>query len=413
MTKPFVSDFFSGNRRRLQTSAGDGGPIVITANGLLQRNSDSTYKFRQDSNFWYLTGIDTPDVVLVIDGTEEYLIVPGRDTIREAFDGAVDYGALSDISGITTVLDEDEGWRKLSGRLKKTGRAAVVAPPPEYIEHAGMYANPARQRLYGRIQSLCQGGPAETALTDVRPALAKLRVIKQDCELAAIQKAIDITIGGIEYSTQADRLRGYGFEFEAEVELSRYIKLHGAGGHAFEPIIVGGKRACTLHNLSMDAPLVATELIQFDVGAEYSLYAADISRVVAMREPSSRQRAVHMAVCDVQDYALSLLKPGVLLRDYETNVAEYLGTKLEQLGILKASSMDGIRQYFPHATSHFLGLDVHDVGDYDQPLAPGMVLTCEPGIYIPEESIGVRIEDDVLITENGCRVLSAASSRDL
>jgi Xaa-Pro aminopeptidase len=134
---------------------------------------------------------------------------------------------------------------------------------------------------------------------------------------------------------------------------------------------------------------------------------------VAIGQASNRQQAVHAAVCDVQDYALQLLKPGVLLGEYEKSVATYMGEKLRELGLIRMISDETVRQFYPHATSHFLGLDVHDTGPYQQPLVPGMVVTCEPGIYIPDESIGVRIEDDILITEDGYTNLSAKLTRDL
>jgi Xaa-Pro aminopeptidase len=135
-------------------------------------------------------------------------------------------------------------------------------------------------------------------------------------------------------------------------------------------------------------------------------YAADITRTYALGVPSKRQQQVSEAVQDVQKFALKLLKPGTSLRDYEQKVEELMGEKLLELGLIKTAEQRNIRRYYPHSTSHFLGLDVHDVGNYEQPLAAGMVLTVEPGIYIPEEKIGVRIEDDVLITKNGVEVLS-------
>ena len=149
----------------------------------------------------------------------------------------------------------------------------------------------------------------------------------------------------------------------------------------------------------------------FDVGAEYNNYAADISRTTAVGGKfNRRQRQICESVQIVQRGAMKLLEPGVVMAEYERAVAELMKTQLIKLKLLKKSSpLKSVRKYFPHGTSHFLGLDVHDVGDYSKPLAAGVVLTVEPGIYVPEESIGVRIEDDVLITENGCQSLSRAS----
>jgi Xaa-Pro aminopeptidase len=177
--------------------------------------------------------------------------------------------------------------------------------------------------------------------------------------------------------------------------------------------VAGGKNACTLHNVSNTAPLNSGELVVCDVGAEVSHYAADITRTVCVGKPSARQKAIYAAVLDVQAYALTLLKPGANLKKYEQQVAKRMGEELKNLGLVKRADKKSVRKYFPHATSHFLGLNVHDVGDYQVPLEPGMVLTCEPGIYIPEEGIGVRLEDDVLITKSGNKVLSAACAKRL
>ena len=151
-----------------------------------------------------------------------------------------------------------------------------------------------------------------------------------------------------------------------------------------------------------------------DIGASYGNYCADITRTVALTgKASRRQQQVHEAVCEAQDYAYSLLKPGVIFAEYEKLMEAFVGEKLRELGLIKSISRDSVRQFFPHATSHFLGLDAHDAGDYAHPLEPGVVITVEPGIYIPAEGIGVRIEDDIVITKDGCDVLSKKLPRDL
>ena len=147
-----------------------------------------------------------------------------------------------------------------------------------------------------------------------------------------------------------------------------------------------------------------------DVGAEFDHYAADISRTWAPKD-NRRFNDVYQAVKDVTAYAMTQLKPGVTLREYEKLVEVRMGEELKKLGLIKTASHEAIREYFPHATSHFMGIDVHDSGDYNQPLSEGVILTVEPGIYIPKEGIGVRIEDDVLIVEGGCKNLSVKVKR--
>lgn len=404
MTTPqFDSNFFQNNRERLKRLLKIDIPIVVTANGMIQRGADSSYPFSQDSNFWYLTGINDPDITLVIDGDREFLIVPIREGVRVTFDGQIDVDSLSRASGITDIVNEATGWKRLDGILEKVRQVASMAPAPPYIEQYGMYANPARARLVERIERHV----SDIELTDIREALANLRMIKQEPELKAIQAAIDVTAATLS-EVLSMPLGSYKYEFQMEADISRGFRFRGSSGHAFEPIVAGGARACTLHNISNSAPLRSGELVVIDVGAEVKGYAADITRVFANGKPNNRQKEVFQAVKESQAYAISLLKPGVNLRTYEGKVARFVGMKLKELGVIKNLSESAVRTYFPHATSHFLGLNVHDVGDYQKPLKSGTVITVEPGIYIPEEGIGVRIEDDILITENGAKVLSAS-----
>ena len=151
MSSPFSSDFFTANRRRLQAALPTDMPIVVTANGLLQRGADSSYAFAQDANFWYLTGVDEPDVTLVIDGQREFLIAPVREGARATFDGAVNTAVLSKVSGIADVTNESKGWTRVDEVLGKSGRVAALAAAPNYLEQYGMYSNPSRMRLQERL----------------------------------------------------------------------------------------------------------------------------------------------------------------------------------------------------------------------------------------------------------------------
>ncbi len=302
MQSHFTSEFFAGNRRRLRESAGSDMPIVLTANGLLQRSSmDGAYLFHQDANFWYLTGIDEPDIVLVIDGADEYLIVPERPAIREAFDGVVSYEPLSWRSGVAAVMDGKAGWERLSRRLKQAKRAATPAAP-QYMERHGIYPNPALASLESRLKS-CN---TRLKLVDISLQLAKMRMIKQPEELAAMQSAIDITAASIKDALRPAKRRGYQYEYELEAEITRGFRRRGAAGHSFEPIVAGGKRACTLHNVANNSALSPGELVIVDVGAEVEHYAADITRTISLGKPTKRQREVHAAVLEVQRFALSL-----------------------------------------------------------------------------------------------------------
>lgn len=408
MSQYFSAEFFSANRRRLQELCPEAELIIVAANGLLQRNGDVTYPYRQDSSFWYLTGLNDPDIHLVIDRHDVYLIIPEREAIREIFDGALNQETFAAQSGIETVLSAKVGWEKLNSRLKKAKSAATLLPAGPYIDRHGFYVNPAKAAL---VQRLKEANP-NLELQDARPQLTAMRMIKQQPELQVIQQAIDITITVLR-DINGQTFKQFSHEYEIEAALSDGFRKRGAAGHAFAPIVASGQNACRLHYVDNNDVLDKSGLLILDVGAEISNYAADISRTYAFSEPTDRQRAIHGAVLDVQQFAASQLKPGVLLKEYEKAVEQYMGEKLLELRLIDKNEHQLIRRYYPHATSHFLGLDTHDVGDYQRPLEPGIILTVEPGIYIPEEGIGVRIEDNILITKGGTEVLSKALSRSL
>jgi len=401
MTSYFSSEFFQNNREKLKTLFTGTAPIVLTAHGLMQRNSDTTFPFRQDSSFWYLTGIDEPDIVLVIDKDKEYLIIPKRESVREAFDGSIDARYLTDRSGVKEVLPEKEGWRRLGNRLKRVQHVATFAPPSPFVEVLGIHTNPARQRLVDKIKSYNK----DIDLLDLRNHLTLMRSIKQEPELEAMQHAIDITISTLK-AVSKDGFSGFGTEYEVEAAITADFRKRLAT-HGYSPIVAGGHNACTLHYVQNNDELHKDELLLLDVGAEVENYSADLTRTYSFGEPNKRQQKIFEAVCAVQDYAIGLLKPGVIIKQYEKQIESFMGDKLCELGLIKTVSHEAVREFYPHATSHFLGLDVHDVGDYEKPLQPGMVLTVEPGIYVPSEGIGIRIEDNILITEDGLKVLTA------
>jgi Xaa-Pro aminopeptidase len=192
--------------------------------------------------------------------------------------------------------------------------------------------------------------------------------------------------------------------------------------NAYEPIIAGGINAATLHYVKNNAPLDKKSLLLLDIGLKYHGYCADITRTVAFdpdinapdkRGTAKRQQEVYDAVLAIQEYALGLLKPGVILKEYEKRLLERMGAELKKLNLIKNQDEDNIRRFYPHSTSHFLGIDVHDAGAYDRPLEPGMVLTVEPGIYIKDEDLGIRIEDDIVITDEGNRILTDKLPKNL
>lgn len=409
MESKFVSDFFAGNRQRLRELFTGTAPIILTANGQLQRSADTTYKFTQDASFWYFTGIDDPGVVLVMEKDREYLIVPALSEVRQLFDGKIEADRLTRVSGITTVYQQDEGWQQLQSRINKVKHVATLAVPPAYIEQLDFYTNPARAVLVKKLKELKN----DIEILDVSQHIGRLRMVKQPVEIDAIQRAIDITVKTLKPLIKQSKLAKFSYEYEIEAELNKGFRLGGGSGHAFDPIVACGSNACTIHYIANNGQITAGDFTIIDVGAEYDHYAADITRTVIIGQPTRRQQAVYEAVLDVQNYAFDLLRPGILMRDYEQKVEQYMGEKLRELNLIKTINHDDVRKYFPHATSHFLGLNAHDAGDYNHPLEPGVVLAVEPGIYIPEEGIGVRIEDNVVIGQKSLKILTKKIPRDL
>ena len=221
----FTSDFFAGNRERLRQLFTGTAPIVLTANGSLQRGSDEAYPFQQDANFWYLTGINEPDYTLVIDKDKEYIIAPHLSQVQETFDGALSAEEITQQSGVSTVLSHKEGWRRLETRLKKVQHVATLAAPAPYIDVWGLYTNPARAALTKRLREI----NADVELLDLRSHLARMRMIKQPVELDALQKAIDITIETLKEVTKPSQLAKYAYEYEIEADITRGFRRRGGG----------------------------------------------------------------------------------------------------------------------------------------------------------------------------------------
>ena len=232
--------------------------------------------------------------------------------------------------------------------------------------------------------------------------LIQKRIVKSDDDIEKLQKAIEITEKTYNYLTQ--NVRPGMYEYEIEAMIAYQFRLH-RGIEAFPSIVASGPNACTLHYTLNNRQIDPGDLILIDFGIEIDGYGADISRTFAVDGTMNpRQQELHDAVLDVRQFAESTLKPGITRKNWNIAVKEYMFAMCHKLRLPDIAQHTALTNpYFPHSIGHFLGLDTHDVGDSDIPLAPGMVLTIEPGIYVPDEGIGIRIEDDYLVTEDGCR----------
>lgn len=398
-------NFFRGNRQRLIEVA-PADVVVLAAYTQTQRSGDAAHRFEQEANFWWLSGIDQADWRLIIDvrQAQSWLVAPAIDDIHVVFDGGLSPDAALAASGVDGVLSHSEAAHKLAHYATIGASVATLSRDP-HAKYYNFVENPAPRSLYRSLMR--QFGQ----VTDARPALAKLRAIKQPAEIAAMQAAIDTTIAA--FCDSHDRLNGFRHEYEIEAEFSYYFRRHGATGHAYDPIVAAGEHACTLHYDVNDGALPDNGLLLLDIGARQQGYAADITRTYALGTPTPRQIQVHQAVADAERQIIGLIQPGGSVKEYQQAVDRIMKIALQSIGFDVLADSSLYRRYFPHAISHGLGVDVHDSLGAPETFAPGMVLTVEPGIYIPEEGIGVRIEDDILVTETGTRNLSVALSTDL
>lgn len=394
------SELYSNNRKCL--AAGIDRIIVLSAYKSVQRRGDLSFSFEQEANFWYVTGIEEPDWWVIIDAMAQksWLVAPEVDEVHRVFDGSLSWDEAKRISGIDTVLSREDAKLLLEKLATKHDTVYTLGPDP-HEKNYSFAVNPAQANMRKMLKKMF------ATVADCRQDLAKLRAIKRPHEIAVMEKAVALTVSA--FADIKEKLPTLPTEYQVEAEFSYAFRRSGAKGHAYDPIVAGGANACTLHYTSNQDPLPANGLLLIDIGARVDGYAADITRTHAIGTPTDRQKAVHAAVERAHHAIIALLKPGLDVREYHKAVDSIMKHELVGLGLMKSVDDEaGYRTYFPHAISHGLGIDVHDSLGRPDTFVPGMVLTVEPGIYIPEEGIGVRIEDDILITDTGHRNLSAA-----
>ena len=418
---------FNSRRRRLMQTLSTGA-IVLAAGHDAARNSDVDHEYRQPSTFWYLTGFDEPDAVAVLR--------PGSDTPYTLFVRPYDptfeiwVGHRAGVRGAVGALGANAAYPvdKLDSQL------------PELLADYDTvyYALGSDDRVDGVISSLVKrrrgmaqrGAKPVRRIEDPTATIDLMRQIKTDEEIVLLQHAIDITAHGF---AAAMRTAAPGVhEYEVQAALEGPFRQLGSPRNGYPSIVAGGANACVLHYIRNRDALGPEDLLLIDAGAEYGFYTADVTRTWPVSGKfTPPQRAMYELTLESQRKAIADVKPGAGFDDVHRTATRTLVQGLVDLGVM-TGSVDGImeqqsyRDYYMHATSHWLGLDVHDSGPYRDDrgqvrLRPGMVLTIEPGLYFGPQArqapdiyrgIGIRIEDDVLVTEDGCRVLSAAIPKD-
>jgi len=396
--------FFSGNRQRL-TRALQGGLIVVSGYTAMQLTNDMAAPFRQESNFWWLTGIETSDWSVIIDGNKNktWLVAATLSSNQEIFDGSLSATEAAKLSGITDIISQDEAKTLLRDLARHHSMVYTLGEHP-YAGYLDFTFNPAIKKNYDMLDRMFN------SVQDCRSDLTSLRSIKQPEEIVAIKKAISLTNAA--FSHVKDNLATYIYEYEIEAAFSHYFRSRGASGHAYDPIVAGSKNACTLHYTKNSSRLSSKQSVLIDIGASVDGYCADITRTYSV-QPTKRIIQVHAAVQRAQQQIIASIKPNGSVKEYHHLVDTIMRRALLELGLIKNDDKDAYRRYFPHAISHGLGVDVHDNLGAPMHFKSGMVLTVEPGIYIPEEKIGVRLEDDILVTEKGHTNLSGKLSTDL
>ena len=389
-------------RRQKLAQILDGEPAIFTAFSAMQQTNDSSGPFVQESSFFWLTGITEPNWKLVLLDEKSWLVSPTKSDIHLIFDGGMAADDAQDVSGVDEVIYDNDYKSLLKKIAEKHSTVRTILRHPHSNDY-DFVLNPALQKAHSQLQRLF------SEVVDCRQELSKLKAIKSSEEIELIQKAIDISIDG--FNEVRETLAISEYEYELEATLSYSFRLAGSEGHAYEPIVGTGKNACTLHYIANNDPLPIDGMVLIDAGARVGGYAADITRTYAIGTPSQREKDVHAEVEKAHRAIIDLIKPGASIKQYSASVDEIMKQALQNLNLF--NTPDDYRRYFPHAVSHGLGTDVHDSLGGFETFLPGMVLTVEPGIYIPEEGIGVRIEDDILVTEDGNRNLSAALSTSL
>ncbi len=398
---------FVKNREKLYKLLKNNSVAIINSADEMPRNGDQTFPYRQNSDFFYLTGIEQEKSILLIckgcktPEFKEILFILKSDKKLEIWEGhKLTKEEVKEISGIKIVkyIHEFDGILRelvLSSEyiyLNRNENVKFETPVPyKDIRFAKEIQEKYPLHKYERLA----------------PLLTGLRLIKEPEEIELIKKACEITTSA--FHKVLKFVKPDIKEYEIEAEITAEFLRKGAGGHAYQPIIASGKGNCVLHYVSNDKICKEGDLVLMDFGAEYANYAADTTRTIPVSGRfTERQKEVYNAVLHVMKKATKLIKPGNTINKVNEEVNRLIEKELVNLGLAKQSEIsdkekrDTVRmKYFMHGNSHFMGLDVHDVGTKDTVFRPGMVLSCEPAIYIEEEGFGIRLENDILVTENG------------
>ena len=402
---PINPELFKLNRARFVKEMAPNSIAIFNSNDMMPRNGDAYFPFRQNSDLFHLCGIDQEETILVLypdcikDGFHELLFIKQTNEHIAIWEGhKYTKAEATETSGIDKVLWLDEVDRVLN--------EMILLADTVYLNtnENDRYVHEVETRDYRFAKMVRSKYPAHEVKRS-QPIMKKLGMIKSDFEVDLIRTCCDITDKAFR------RVLGFVkpgvWEYEIEAEITHEFLKNRATGHGYTPIIGSGRNACVLHYIDNNQQCKDGDVLLMDFGAEYANYTADLSRSIPVNGTfSERQRAVYSAVLTVMKEARNMLRPGTNIEAYHKEVGKVMEHELIGLGLLdkeKVAKQDPkkplYKKYFMHGTSHHLGLDVHDLALRYAEFQPGMVFTCEPGIYILEEELGVRIENDILVTD--------------
>ena len=403
---PISKKLFEYNRALFSAQLDKQSLAVFCSNDQMPTNADGTMPFKQNSDLFWLSGIDQEESKLIIfpecstPKHREILFLKETSDLIAIWEGAkLSKDKAYETSGIRTVYWEsqfDDIFEKLMQEVK-----TVYLNSNEHARSTSIV-----QTQTDRFNDWCKSKFSTKAFVKSAPIMHDLRATKHSIEVDLMQHACNITEKGFRRVLKS--VKPGIMEYEIEAEYMHEFLINRSRGFAYEPIIASGRNACVLHYIDNNNVCKDGDIILMDVGAEYANYASDMTRCVPVNGMfTKRQKQVYNAVLSVMKQAASMLRPGILLEDYHKEVGLIMQTKLIELGLIDQHDIDkqdpkrpAYKKYFMHGTSHFLGLDVHDVGNFKNPIKEGMVFTCEPGIYILEEKLGIRLENDLLITND-------------
>ena len=406
-----MQEIYKARRQRVMEDKRENTAVVIFSGNAPMKSQDENYPFAVDRNFFYLTGIERENMILVMrknylgEYNESLYIEPYDEVLAKWVGGRMRSAEATAISGVAEVAGVENFPDRLNSMVEYSrglGKLTV------YLDLWRYHKDQADTPAHTLAATLQHKYPA-VAIEDINGTKAAMRAIKDETELDFMRKAQEHTRIAIE---QMLRYAKPGMnERELEGAFDFALMKQGVREHAFHSIFAGGKRATTLHYGENDQIVNDGELVLIDLGSAYGNYCADISRTFPVNGKfTDRQKELYNTVLEAQRIVIENAKPGLTTRQLNQMVIDYYETRLDDLGLRKDDKT--VRDYYYHGVSHHLGLDTHDIcTDRERTLKPGMVITVEPGLYIEDESIGIRIENDVLITEDGCEDLSIAIPR--